>query len=93
MYYLPYFSFSIKSRWILANSNWLISHSGTSYSDTAGSFGLGPNGVMERLDVVHSRDHASISFRRDWDGDGCSPVGAANKEHLARCANMVLPNH
>jgi hypothetical protein len=38
--------------WILANSHWLISHAGTSYSDSAAGWGLGPKGVMERLDVV-----------------------------------------
>jgi len=74
--------------WILAHANWLVGHSGTSFSETASGVGLGPMGIMERFDMVHSPDHASASLRRDWHGDGCSPVRAADPEEAKACPNM-----
>ena len=73
--------------WILAHSNWLIGHSGTSFSETASGVGLGTMGVMERFDMVHSPDHASASLRRDWGGDGCSVVRAADPDQAKSCPN------
>jgi hypothetical protein len=73
--------------WILANANWLMGHSGTSYSETAAGYGLGPKGNMERMDMVHGKNHASTSFRRDWEGNACTIVGAADKEENKRCPN------
>eukprot|EP01038_Epipyxis_sp_PR26KG_P004121 gene4121-5875_t len=72
--------------WILANSNWLMSHAGTSYSDTPGGWGLGPLGVMERLDVVHyGNDFQLTSRRRDWEKDACVVVHSADPTFSDSC--------
>jgi hypothetical protein len=78
--------------WILAHANWLMGHSGTSFSETAAGVGLSPLGVMERVDIVHDVNHASTSYRRDWNGDSCTPVGGASPEHAANCPNLYLNN-
>ena len=78
--------------WILAQSNWLMGHSGTSFSDSAAGVGLSPLGVMERMDLVHGMNHASTSMRRDWDRDSCSVVGAANPQHAETCPNRKGEN-
>lgn len=77
--------------WVLAQSHWLVGHSGTSFSETASGVGLGPLGVMERFSMVHGPDHASESFRRDWGAPGgsCRVVGAADKEHASTCPNTA----
>lgn len=74
--------------WILAQSNWLLGHSGTSFSDSAAGVGLGPLGAMERMDLVHGVNHASTSTRRDWDTDSCTVVGAADPEFRDSCPNL-----
>jgi hypothetical protein len=49
--------------WVLASATWLQSHSGTSFSDTAAGWGLGPGGHMERIDVVHGRHgHVQVTY-------------------------------
>ena len=73
--------------WILAQSHWLMGHSGTSFSDSAAGVGLSPLGVMERMDLVHGVKHASTSMRRDWNRDSCAVVGAANPQHAESCPN------
>lgn len=73
--------------WILAQSNWLMGHSGTSFSDSAAGVGLGPLGAMERMDLVHGNNHASTSTRRDWDTDSCTVVGAADPAFRETCPN------
>jgi hypothetical protein len=73
--------------WILAHSNWLIGHSGTSFSETASGVGLGPLGVMERFDMVHSATHVATNWRRDWEGDCCSVVRAADVQFRDSCPN------
>lgn len=73
--------------WILAHANWLVGHAGTSFSDTAAGVGLGPLGVMERIDIVHGLDHSTTSYRRDWAGDSCKVVGAADPEVARSCPN------
>jgi len=78
--------------WILAHANWLMGHSGTSFSETAAGVGLSPLGVMERVDIVHDVNHASTSYRRDWNGDSCTPVGGATPENAANCPNLYLNN-
>ncbi len=78
--------------WILAQSNWLMGHSGTSFSDSAAGVGLSPLGVMERMDLVHGMNHASTSMRRDWESDSCSQVGAANPAHRETCPNKKGEN-
>lgn len=79
---------SLVEWWILANSQWLLSHSGTSFSDTAAGVGLGPRGKMERLDVIHGKMHSQTSRRRDWEGDSCSEVGAVDPEQALKCPNI-----
>lgn len=76
--------------WILAHANWLVGHAGTSFSDTAAGVGLGPLGVMERIDIVHGMDHATTSVRRDWLGDSCKVVGAADPETATTCPNSAF---
>ena len=74
--------------WILAQSTWLMGHSGTSFSDSAAGVGLSPLGVMERMDLVHGLNHASTSLRRDWENDNsCAVVGAADPQHRESCPN------
>ena len=74
---------------ILAHTNWMMGHSGSSYAETAAALGLGPLGVMERVDMVHSENHVSTTFRRNYNknGDFCSPVGAADPVHAEKCPN------
>lgn len=74
--------------WILANSHWLLSHIGTSYSETAATFGLGPRGVMERFDFAGGGDYTSTEHRIDWSGKNCKPMGAADKEQAKKCPNI-----
>lgn len=73
--------------WILANSNWLLSHSGTSFSETAATFGLGPSGVMERFDFLHQKESYSTQFRIDWMNNNCDILRAADKLHANTCPN------
>ena len=77
-------------RWILANSHWLLTHSGTSYSDTAAWVGLGPKGVMERMDQVHGQNSVSTHYRRDWNKDSCTIVEAADPIQAVNCPNKKL---
>jgi hypothetical protein len=76
--------------WILAQSHWLVGHSGTSFSETASGVGLGPLGVMERFTMVHGPEHVSESFRRDWGkpGGSCRVVAAASPEQANTCPNL-----
>lgn len=74
--------------WILAHAHWLVGHSGTSFSETASGVGLGPLGVMERFDMVHSESHFTTSLRRDWAGpDMCAVVRSADQKHEKACPN------
>jgi len=73
--------------WILANSHWLLSHIGTSYSETAATFGLGPRGVMERFDFAQGGDYTSTEYRIDWNSKSCKPMGAADKDQASKCPN------
>lgn len=79
---------SLVEWWILGNSQWLVSHSGTSYSDTSAGWGFSPHGKMERLDIIHSKDHYSTSFRRNWESDTCAHMGAADPEQSQSCPNI-----
>ena len=71
----------------MANSNYLFGHAGTSYSETASSWGLGPAGIMERYDVVGNDGNVVSFYRRDWAQKNCPPVGAANKTQSEKCPN------
>lgn len=73
--------------WILGNANWLQSHVGTSYSDTAAGWGLGPGSVMERMDIVQGENHVQSIHRRDWTRNVCQPVGAADPAFAQTCPN------
>jgi hypothetical protein len=79
--------------WILANAQWLQSHSGTSFSDSASGWGLGPLGGMERIDIVHGPGHVSVTHRRNWtegrdqDNTFCHEVGAADPDQARHCPN------
>lgn len=73
--------------WILANSNWLLSHSGTSFSETAATFGLGPRGVMERFDFLTYEESFETQFRIDWTSGSCDNYGAADSKHAISCPN------
>lgn len=78
---------AIAEWWILAHAHWLVGHSGTSFSETASGVGLGPRGVMERFDMVHGVGHVQSNIRRDWNGDACSIVGAADPVMAKQCPN------
>ena len=73
--------------WILGHAHWLVSGGYTAYSTTAGALGLGPLGVMERVDVVHGQGHVLRVFRRDFNAVGCPTVGAVNRRHAKKCPN------
>jgi hypothetical protein len=75
-------------RWILANANWLISHSGTSYSDTAAAVGLGPNGWMERMDFLHHNGYYTTSYRINWESNECEILGAVDMDQAKKCPNL-----
>ena len=81
---------SLVEWWILGNSQWLVSHSGTSYSDTSAGWGFSPHGHMERLDVIHSKDHYSTSFRRDWESETCTKLHAADPLQSQLCPNIRI---
>ena len=53
----------------------------------SGGLGLGPHGVMERMDIIQGEGRSGTSFRRDWGGDGCTEVGAAESDHAEKCPN------
>lgn len=74
--------------WILAHSHWLISSGFTSYSTSAGGVGFGPSGVMERLDNVYNKGHASTILRRDFSKTDCPVLGAQNRRHAKKCPNI-----
>ena len=42
-------------------------------------------GAMERFDKVHSKDYATMSWRRDWEGD----VAAVHEQHRTKCPNVA----
>ena len=56
-------------------------------SHFVGSLGLGPSGVMERMDIIQNEDVSATSFRRDWEGDGCTELGAADALQAQKCPN------
>lgn len=67
--------------WIMAQSQWLIAHTGTAFSLTAAGVGLSHIGALERVDPEL---HAGPSVRRpDWEGDPC------NDKYHATCPNNM----
>ena len=54
-----------------------------------GGLGLGPRGVMERMDIIQNEDMSATSFRRDWEGDGCTELGAADALQAKNCPNTA----
>jgi hypothetical protein len=70
--------------WILANAQWLATTRYSSYSATAGAWGLGPGGRMERMEL-----HGRPVFRIDWARDDCRAAGAADPAQAAECPNRA----
>jgi hypothetical protein len=52
--------------WVLANVNWLVAASGSNYATTSIAHGLGPNGGMERFDLISGASISQTTFRRNW---------------------------
>jgi len=73
-----------------------MSHIGSSYGDTAATYGLGPSGVMERFDYVNDAG-VETSRRLDWREGGrregrktagdCAYIGAADYTDAKNCPN------
>ena len=55
----------------LAGCQWLVTHSGTSFSTSAAGLGFAPSGHLERLSVVYSKDNVAHTHRRDWEKKNC----------------------
>ena len=80
---------------ILGHAHWLQGHSGSSYAESAAGLGLSPLGVMERFDMVHGHNHASKSWRPDYNikKDFCTHVGAADPTQATTCPNTADDNN
>lgn len=79
-------NFSMVEWWILANSNWLLSTFETSFSRVVAGWGMGPRGVMERMDIIQGNYPGSqVTRRRDWFAPGCNQVYAADPAHRKSC--------
>jgi hypothetical protein len=74
---------SLVEWWILANAQWLVTTRYSSYPATAGAWGLGIGGRMERMEV-----HGRPVFRIDWTRDDCAPARSADPAQAAQCPNL-----
>jgi hypothetical protein len=68
--------------WIIANAHWLVVGRSSNFPVTAGMWGLGPGGRMERY------DHGGSLFRVDWQGGECKETGAFDSRQAERCPNL-----
>jgi hypothetical protein len=68
--------------WALASAQWLVTEGTSSFAVTAGSWGLGPGGRMERMD-----SGPLATFRIHWERDDCPPAGAADPLQEEKCPN------
>ena len=39
--------------------------------------------------MIHGPGHAGTTFRRDWNLDACTPVGASDPIHRDTCPNTL----
>lgn len=78
--------------WILAQSHWLMSSGGSTYSETAADVGLGAQGVMERFAYLSQitngtgAEHVQYRVRKDSEGD-CKEIFAADTKEAKTCPN------
>ena len=62
---------AITEWFILAQCNWLIGVTGSSYAETAGGLGLSEMGFMERLDMISTNSEPATTMRKDWQLSAC----------------------
>ena len=92
--------------WVLAQAHWLVALDGTTRFDTSTSatVGLGPRGVMERVDTLTRHGPVIVTRRRQWLGgrahaeDACPFVVSAQSDvQTAACPHAHdapgIPTH